>query len=106
MRLKEFDWAHQFIENQQDKLDSKARKSLVNLAKSQVYFYQKKFDQVLPLLQDYESQDPNLNLTAKLLSCVALYELDLYDVLESQMESFKVLLYRKKCNNKLYTKEV
>jgi len=96
LRLQEYDWTLNFIRDYQSKLPDQNRESLVALSTAQVYFYQEDFETALTYLRDYESQDPNLNFTAKLLSCAALYELDYYDVLDAQMESFKVLLYREK----------
>ncbi len=96
LRLEEYEWCLSFIEEYKSRLEKHTRESLVALTTAQVYFYQKQFEQVLPFLNSYESQDPKLNLTARLLAAASYYELDLFDLLDSHLDSMKIYLHRNK----------
>jgi len=65
-----------------------------NLAK--LYFYQKKYDQVLPLLQNVEYTDIFYQLDSKTTLIKVYYELGSYLPLMSLKESFAIMLRRKK----------
>ncbi len=96
LRLKKFDWAEKFIENFQDKLPSEERENTVNINLATVYFYQKKYDKVITLLQAADFPDVLANLSAKSMLMATYYEIDEGNLLFSFMESFRVYLSRHK----------
>ncbi|MFZ4544809.1 MAG: hypothetical protein ACOYOA_12225 [Saprospiraceae bacterium] len=93
-RLKRYEWAEKFIENFQDKLPLEERENTVNTNLATVYFYQRKFDQVIKLLQTAEFPDVIANFNAKTVLLMTYYELDETDLLFSFVESFKVFVSR------------
>ena len=63
---------------------------------AQLYFYQKKYDQVMQLLQEVEYEDPSYNLNSKAMLIATYYELDEVEPLMSLLSSFAVYLRRGK----------
>jgi hypothetical protein len=96
LRLNEYEWAEQFINDYENKLPSDFRKSAVSYNRALVYFYQKKYDKVIPLLQSVEYDELVYNLSSKSILLAVYYELDADEALNSLMESFKTFLNRHK----------
>jgi hypothetical protein len=95
-RLKRYEWAEKFIQNFQDKLPSEERENTVNTNLATVYFYQKKYDKVIDMLQSIEYPDILANLNAKSMLMATYYEMDEDNVLFSFIESFRVYINRHK----------
>ena len=96
LRLNEYAWAEQFINDYENKLPPDFRKNAVSYNKALVYFYQKKYDKVIPLLQSVEYDDLVYNLSSKSILLAVYYELDTDEALNSLMDSFKTYLNRHK----------
>ena len=96
LRLNEYEWAEQFINDFENKLPPDFRKNAVSYNRALVYFYQKKYDKVIPLLQSVEYDDLVYNLSSKSILLAVYYELDADEALSSLMESFKTFLNRHK----------
>lgn len=94
LRLKEFDWTAYFIENYNHYLpaDFQQNARTYNLAK--VYFEQRKYTQVLLLLREVEYQDIFYTLGSRWTLLKTYYELAEYDLLETNIESFRIYLLR------------
>jgi hypothetical protein len=63
---------------------------------ARVYFFRKEYDKVLNLLQKVEYDDVFYLLDAKIALIKTFYELNEIDSLTALLESFKMLLRRKK----------
>ncbi len=96
LRLNEYEWAEQFINDFENKLPTDFRQNAVSYNRALVYFYQKKYDKVIPLLQSVEYDDLVYNLSSKSILLAVYYELDADEALSSLMESFKTFLNRHK----------
>lgn len=95
-RLKRYNWAEMFIQNFQNKLPNEERENTVKSNLATVYFYQKKYSEVINLLKEIEITDILANLNAKTILMATYYEMDETNLLYSFMESFKVFLSRHK----------
>jgi hypothetical protein len=63
---------------------------------ARVYFFRKEYDKVLELLQQVEYDDVFYLLDAKLTLVKTFYELKEFESLSALLDSFKMLLRRKK----------
>ncbi|MFT5801460.1 MAG: hypothetical protein ACI956_001268, partial [Nonlabens sp.] len=61
-----------------------------------LYFYQKKYEDVISLLQTIEYDDIIYNLGAKTMLIRTYYEIEEIDALDSLLESFRIFLGRQK----------
>ncbi len=95
-RLKRYEWAENFIVNYQHKLSQEIRENTVKTNLASVYFYQKKYDKVIELLQEVEFPDIISNLNAKSLLLLSYYDMEENYLLDSFIESFKVYISRHK----------
>ncbi|MEY4902701.1 MAG: hypothetical protein RLZZ292_516 [Bacteroidota bacterium] len=96
LRLEKYEWAENFIEKYQSKLSEEFRENAVTYNLALVYFYQKKHDKVLALLNQVEYEDITYNLGAKNMLIATYYEIDEIEPLYSLLESFRVFLNRHK----------
>jgi hypothetical protein len=95
-RLNRYNWAEKFIDNFQDKLPPEEKSNTVNSNLATVYFYQKRYDKVIELLQTIEYPDIIANFNTKTVLLMTYYELDEVELLFSFIESFKVFISRHK----------
>jgi hypothetical protein len=96
LRLGEYEWAEKIIKNYSPKLPHEFRANAVSYNLALVYFYQKKYNDVIQQLQSVEYEDIGYNLNAKSMLVAIYYELDSDDALLSLMDSFKTYLHRHK----------
>lgn len=96
LRLKKYDWAEDFINSYSKKLEKKYRANAVTFNLARVYWYQKKFKNVIEQLRDVEYDDIFYNLNSKVILLSTYYELDEFEALDFLIKSFKVFLTRKK----------
>lgn len=96
LRLGEYEWAEKFIKDYNAKLPTDFRDSALSYNLALVYFYQKKYNNVIEKLQSVDYEDIGYNLNAKSVLISVYYELDSDDALMSLMDSFKTYLHRHK----------
>lgn len=96
LRLGEFDWVSNFIDNYSIKIPEIYRENAITFNKATLFFYQKKYNQVIQLLNQVEYEDLAYNLNSKLMLIAVYYETDEIEPLYSLFESFRVYLNRKK----------
>ena len=96
LRLGEYEWSEKLIKDYTPKLPSEFRDNALSYNLALVYFYQKKYNDVIQQLQSVEYEDIVYNLNAKSILLLAYYELDADDALLSLMDSFKTYLHRHK----------
>ena len=95
LRVGEYGWAEQFIEEFQHHLEEKERQSIVNFNESRVYFEKGDYDQAQTLLTRFEYDDMLLNIIAKTMLLKIYYEIGELDAFESLLESMRIYLQRK-----------
>ena len=96
LRLGKFIWVENFINSHKDKLKEEYRDNAVTYNLAQVYFYQKKYDQVIEQLRNVEYEDAAYNLGSKAMLLATYYETDEIEPLYSLFESFRAYLNRHK----------
>ncbi|HLP94988.1 MAG TPA: hypothetical protein VK168_13185 [Saprospiraceae bacterium] len=94
--LGKIDWAEQFVENYKKHLPTDSRQNTYTFNLARVYRYQKKFNEVLDLLQNVEYEDIGVSLITKLTLLITYYERRDFELLESFLDSFQVFLNRHK----------
>lgn len=96
LRLGKFDWTETFINNYHHKIPLDERDNALTYNLAQLYFYQKKYDNVIEQLQNVEYTDITYNLNAKAMLIATYYETDEMDALSFLLESFRAYLNRNK----------
>lgn len=94
--VKEYSWVETFVHSYHEYLPESERKNALTYNLAFVYFYQRKYDQVLKLLQTVEYNDIFYNLDSKALLVVNYYEMEEIEVMMSLLESFRTYLNRNK----------
>jgi hypothetical protein len=94
--VKEYDWVEHFIKSQSQYLPELVRENAMSFNLANVYFSQRKFDEVIGLLQKVEYSDVVYHLGARWLLIRTYYELDALKPLDSLLDSFRVYLLRNK----------
>ena len=94
LRLGKYQWVENFIGEYEQYLPEEHRKNAVTYNLAQLYFYQKKYEQVLQQLQFVEYEDPAYNLNSKSMMIATYYELDEIEPLDSLFQSFRAYLNR------------
>jgi hypothetical protein len=96
LRLGEYEWTEKFIKDYNPKLPIEFRENALSYNLALVYFYQKRYNDVIQQLQSVDYEDIGYNLTAKSMLLAVYYEIDSDDALLSLMDSFKTYLHRHK----------
>lgn len=96
LRADAADWAEKFIRNYKNRIPLSDRQNAYTFNMARLYFYQKKYNRVLPLLQDVEYSDIFYQLDSKTTLVKTYYELGEYLPLMALKESFRIMLRRKK----------
>ena len=96
LRLNEFEWTENFIQENSDRVNIKFRKNIINYNLANLYWHKKDFGKVLELVQELEFDEISYSLGAKLFVSSSYYELKELDVLSSFLESFRSFLQRNK----------
>jgi len=94
--LGKLEWAQNFVEEFKDYLPAESRQNTYSFNLARVYRFQKKYDQVLELLQNVEYEDIGVNMISKMMLLITHYERNDHEVLNSFIESFRVFLNRHK----------
>jgi len=96
LRLGEYDWIERFIHEYNIFVPESFRENAISFNLANLYFYQKKYNKVIELLQTVEYEDFSYNLNSKLTLLLTYYETDEIEALYSLMESFRAYLNRHK----------
>ncbi len=96
LRLGEFNWIEKFIVEYKNQLPIEHQENAFTFSMARVYFFKKEYDKVLELLQQVEYDDVFYLLDAKVALIKTFYELEEIDSLVALLDSFKMLLRRKK----------
>jgi len=96
LRLKEYDWAKRFIHKYGQYIHESYRDNAITYNLAQLYFYQKKYTDVLTQLQAVQYKDVTYNLGSKAMLFATYYELAEWDALHSLAASFRLYINRRK----------
>ncbi len=96
LKLKEFEWVENFIENYNQYLEEKHRESFLYFNYAMLHYEKGNYNKVLEVIQKYEFTDILVNLNAKIILVKVYYELEEIKVLESFLESMRAYIQRKK----------
>lgn len=96
LRLGKYEWTERFINKYQNLVPEESRENAVSYNLAQVYFYQKKYEKVIPLLHSVEYEDMTYNLGSKSMLIATYYETDEIEPLYHLLESFRAYLNRHK----------
>lgn len=91
LRLGETDWVENFINTHKNFIPEAMRANAVSFNLAQVYFYQKKYEKVMVLLQKVEYEDLTYNLNSKSLLLIAYYELQEIETLHSLLIALELI---------------
>lgn len=100
LRLGKYSWVERFIADYGHRINIVYRENAINYNLASLYFYQKNFDKVIPLLQKVQFDELNYGLGAKSILLACYYELDEFDPLYSHIDSFKAFVKRNKAITK------
>ena len=104
LRMKEYQWGHDFIERWKDKLPETQRQGAWALNLARYYCETGHFDLAMPLLQEMNSDDVLHNLMAKTMLLRMYYDTGAHNALQSLLDSFEAYLRRKRqMGNQQYT---
>lgn len=96
LRLNEFEWVQNFINNYGIKINKEYRENAINYNLASMYFYKKEYNKAIPLLQRVQFDETTYGLGAKSLLLACYYELDEFEALQSFYDSFKIFVNRNK----------
>jgi hypothetical protein len=96
LKLKEFKWTEKFIREYSQKMEEQYQKDYLNYNLAKLYFEKKEYNRVTDMLLDVEYQDIFIAVDARTLLIKTYYEMSEYDLLDSQLDSFKQFIRRKK----------
>jgi hypothetical protein len=96
LRVGENKWTLNFINVYKNFVSEAERRNAYTFNLARYYFFERKFDKVLPLLQDVAYTDIFYQLDSKTTLMKTYYELGEYLPLMALKESFRILLRRKK----------
>ena len=95
LQTREFDWVEDFIGRYKNTLERTHRESSYSFNLARLEFTRKRYDVVLPLLQNSNYYDPLLSLSAKAMSLKIYYETGEHELLHSHLEAMKNYIRRK-----------
>ncbi len=95
MRLQEYDWAEEFIEQYKHHLTPEHAETAYAYNLANLHFNRQQYDEALELLQKVEYTD-YYQLNVKVLLLKIYYELDEIEPLYSLLDAFKIFLKRNK----------
>ncbi|HMQ08262.1 MAG TPA: hypothetical protein PKC30_13245 [Saprospiraceae bacterium] len=96
LRCGQLEWTKNFIIHYAEKLNDKFRHNAVQFNMARYNFYMKNFWDAVTNLQRVNYDDIFYNLDSRILLIACYYELDEYDVMESQINSLNMFLRRNK----------
>lgn len=96
LRHGKYQWTEEFIHNYKDYLPKDLKENAVTYNLAQLYFYQKKYREVIGQLQSVDYDDLSYNLNSKAMLLATYYELDEIDLLDSHLDTFDTFLKRRK----------
>lgn len=101
----EFEWTEKFIEDHTQYLTSGTRENARTFNLAYLFFHQRRFTEVLRLLQNVEYNDVVYALGSKIILIQTYYELKETLAMESLVDSFRIYIRRNKVMSKNLKRE-
>ncbi len=95
-RIKEFEWAEEFIKKYQYYIPEKYRENAIRFNMARFYYYKGEIEKVIEYLRDVEFDDMIYELNSKMMLIATYYDTDEITPLYSLLDSFNVFLNRHK----------
>ncbi|MCC6410131.1 MAG: hypothetical protein IT270_00645 [Saprospiraceae bacterium] len=95
LQTREYDWVEDFINRYKNTLERTHRESSYSFNFARLEFARKRYEVVLPLLQNSNYYDPLLGLAAKAMALKIYYETGEYELLHSHLIAMKNYIRRK-----------
>jgi hypothetical protein len=102
MRVGEFEWVENFIEEYSNYLPESQKDSNRNFSLARLEFYRKDFNKIIELLRDIKFDNIFISLNSRIMLVIAYFELYEDDALDSLLQSFRVYVEREKALNKQF----
>lgn len=99
LKLKEYDWTHDFIERYTHQLEEDIKENTEYFARARLGYELKDYNTAMPLLVQVDFKHPVYNILAKTLLLKIYYELDEFDALDSQVDSMTTYIRRKELSD-------
>jgi hypothetical protein len=96
LKVKEFQWAENFIENYQKYIHPKFRDNAVYFSLARLEINRNNYEKVLDYLQLINYEDVWYQLGARTMQMAAYYKLGEFDALESLLNAYKMFITREK----------
>lgn len=96
LRLGEWDWTIQFVEENKDRIETKYRNGVYHYNKAHIDLYQKEFSHALKHLQQVEFIDPFYRISYQMLLLKIFYECKETEPLLALAQTFRTFIRRKK----------
>jgi len=96
LRVGEYEKVENFISQRAELLDEDRKENAVNFNLARLAFYRKEFQKVIEYLSKVNYDDIWYNVNSRTLLLAAYYELEEYDTLESNLDTFFTFLRREK----------
>lgn len=96
LRNEEFEWAEEFISKYSNDLKPEIKDNAVSFNLARIKFYQKKFGEVISLIQNVNYVDSGYDLNSRSFLLASYYELEELDSLESLINSTNSYVRREK----------
>lgn len=98
-KLKEYNYAFQYIEKNGKKLPAELQNSIIAFSKAKLFYEEKKYDNVIEILRKEQYEDLTFNLNSKVLLVKTFYEKKEIQFLDSYLETFRIYILRNKKMN-------
>lgn len=96
LKMKDFRWSENFIQEFEKLLNRKERESTFSYCLAELEYARKNYNEALPLLQKVDYKNIFVHLNAKTIQLKIYYELDEYDLLQAHLDAMRIFLRRKK----------
>ncbi len=96
LRLGKYDWVERFLYDYNELLPSDFKQNALTYNLAKLEFAKKNYKKVIQLLQTVEYNDIFYSLDSRTTLIKTYYELDEYEALDSNLESFRIFLLRNK----------
>lgn len=92
----EFVWTEKFISEYGKLIPLQYRENAISFNQAKLFFFQKRYNEMISLLQTVEYEDFSYNLDSKMFLLMTYFEIDAIEPLFSLLDSFRAYLNRHK----------
>ncbi len=96
LKLKEYNWTEKFIREYSQKLEEQYQGDYLDYNLAKLYFEKKDYGRVIEMIREVDFIDIFIAVDARTLLIKTYFEIDEYEILDSQLDSFRQFVQRKK----------